>query len=80
MKCEYCTKELIDSISPTVSKEYKSFCDLGCMEDYYLKRISILTKSESAWHEAWWELRDIIGRHGLKLMKIEYPSYFKESK
>jgi len=77
MKCAHCNKELTPWSYPIIVKE--TFCNPECMEAFYLKKIDSLTESVKRWKNAWWEQRDIIGKHGVKIMRIEYPSYFKEN-
>lgn len=69
MKCEHCGIDMpdmyYDCSKPCKSLvEGKMFCNNNCMEQYYLAKIEKLTKSENAWHEAWYQQREIIGRLG----------------
>lgn len=74
MRCEHCNQELsppwFGSLEPYQSIiEGKMFCNTRCCETHYLLKIEKLTKSENAWHEAWYQLREIIGRLGCRGIK-----------
>jgi|GEM_PF-7130583 hypothetical protein len=76
MNCAYCDKKLTPWMYPLIAKE--TFCNPACMESFYLKQINSLSTSLKIYKAAWWQQRDIIGKHGIKIMRMEYPNYFEE--
>jgi len=75
--CSIC--EIVFYSSSKIERDGKTFCSDKCLEKYYSDRIAVLELSVKKWKKAWWEQRDIIGEHGVKIMRMEHPSYFKES-
>lgn len=51
-----------------IELEGKEFCSHKCLKEYYLKRIEALENSVKSWKEAWFEMRDIVGRLGSKFL------------
>lgn len=78
MICAHCNKNLTPWSHPYITKgNDDSFCNPDCMKSFYIRKIEKLELSIKKWKEAWWEQREIIGKHGLKIMRIEHPDYFK---
>jgi len=74
MKCEFCGKDNSKENSHISPQGGKFFCkDIACIENYYLAKTAELEKEAKVWHNAWYDMRDIIGRLGLKYI-IE-PDY-----
>ena len=63
MKCDYCNAEL-DPAWFELSCNGKRFCDSNCLDRFYFVKINELEKSLINWKNAWFELREIIGRLG----------------
>ena len=69
MKCEFCEKEMPDDWKHILfqrKRNDKLFCDDDCLENFYIRKIDQLTKSEKAWHDEWFKQREIIGKLGCK--------------
>jgi hypothetical protein len=63
MKCEFCSKEIVEGIT---SKDNNMFCNQDCLESFYMKKISNLENSVTAWKKAWFDYRDLVGQYGYK--------------
>lgn len=61
--CTYCESKIIEF---PFGFEEKPFCSNDCVIKFANKRIKSLTQDIICWKKAWFELREIIGRLGLK--------------
>lgn len=75
MKCEFCNHSIDNN--PINNKFGKSFCSDICKENCYVQTINDLKKSEKAWHNEWFNMRDIVGRLGLEIMELKNKAKHK---
>jgi len=78
MKKRNCTTCEIRYYSETaIEMEGKEFCSDKCLKEYYLKRISDLENSVKDWKEAWFDIRDRLGKLGYRFL---IPDHYKRNR